>query len=175
MEDVRWQPSFVLGMAQAATGEKGYAALRQFSKQIVLGASREQGDEDMRAVFARPLVRLFDRVDVLTHMTFANEAGRFRWVFTESWLLDPDAWGRKVCHGLVLVGMDGDARFFYVTGQEAPYVLQMSGNAIVLTVPVKHELLDRWETQWTALCGRGSGGFHGAETGEDGTHQGSRG
>lgn len=151
-QEIRWQPGFVVGMAEAATGKKGFEALRQFSKQLVIGATRDEGDEDMQAVFARPLVRIFDR-EVLTHLTFANEADRFRWVFMEPWLLDPEGWREAGCDGLVLVGMDGDARFFFVPMEEALTVLQESGPAVVLTVRVGHELLDGWEAQWTALRG----------------------
>lgn len=154
MQDVRWQPGFVVGMAEAATGKKGFEALQLFAKQLVVGAVRDEGDEDMPAIFARPLVRLFDRVEVLAHLTFANEADRFRWVFTEQWLLDPEGWRAAGCDGLALIGMDGDARFFFVPMEEALMVLQESGTATVLTVPVEHELLIGWEEQWTALRGR---------------------
>ena len=148
-----WKPQFVVGIAEAVTGKRGYEALRLFSKQLAIGATRDAGDEDMSEVFARELTRLYDRVEVLTRLTFANEASRFRWLFDEPWLLDPAAWQERGCEGLVLIGMDGDARLFYVPAEEALSVLQTSGSMFVLTVRVDHADLDRWEVQWHALRG----------------------
>lgn len=156
-----WAPGFVIGLAEAATGCKGYEALRQFSKQLVVGAARDAGDERMEEVFARPLVALYGVFGVLTHLAFANDADRFRWLFlSEPWLLDPMGWEAAGCDALVLVGMDGDAKFFFVPMDEALSVLQDSDGAVVLTMPTTHPLLARWADMWANL----RGGFANAAT-----------
>jgi hypothetical protein len=149
---MRWDQSFVVGIAEAATGEKGYVALKHFAKQLAIGAVRDVGTEYMPAVYARPLVRLFDR-EVLACLTFADEADCFRWVFTEPWILDLAGWQETGCDGLALIGMDGDARFFFVPrADEALGVLQESGAAAVIRMHVDHAQLLKWEALWGELC-----------------------
>lgn len=151
-QEVQWQPSFVMGMAEAATGKRGYEALRQFAKQLVIGALRDEGDEDLQEVFKHEFVQVNGR-KVLARMTFANDAGFFRWLFDEPWARDAGAWAERAVDGLVLIGMDGDARFFYVPADEALSVLQESGTMSVLTLRAEHAVLEKWAAQWTALLG----------------------
>lgn len=138
----------VIGLAQAATGARDEAeALRQFSKQMIIGASRDKGDENLDEVFSRDLVSIFSSLNVLTGMTFLNQADYFRWDFSAyAWVSDPSQWG--ACDGLALIGMEADARFFFVTAKEAA-TLFVGGS--VLAIRAGHADLGRWEEQWRAL------------------------
>jgi len=143
-------PDLVLGFAEAATGRRGYEAMRAFAKQLIIGASRDEGAEDLTEVFSKDLLEIFG-LRVLTNISFSNEARRYRWVFSEQWVQDPDEWAARGCSGLILVGMDDDAEFFFLEASEASDLLQEWNG--VLTVPQAYEGLTRWADQWRALLG----------------------
>lgn len=147
---MRWTQEFVTGLAEAATRDRGFDALRKFAKQLVLGASREVGHEDMEQVYCRELTRVFDKLEVLARLTFANEGGFFRWYFPEVWVACREEHASRSCDGVVLIGMDGDARFFFVGADEFSVQMQ-TVDSTMLVRSVSHPDLERWEQDWRAL------------------------
>lgn len=136
--------------AEVITGEKGDDALQQFSKQLVLGASRTRGNEVLTEVFQEELLAV-NGLKVLTKMTF-EIAGRFRWSFSENWLNDLGAWEKRDCAGIALVGMQEDARFFFLTKDDAFSSIDDSEDGtFVLNIPIDHALLRNWEAQFSSL------------------------
>lgn len=138
---------FTLGVAEAATGRKGQAALDMFVRQLAIGSVRDRGPEELEKVFAEEFLTLGQDV-LLAKFSFANEVGRFKWHFEEPWINDVEEWQSKGATGAVLAGMTADVEFFLVYAGELASVVSDG----ILARRRGNPDLARWADQWMELA-----------------------
>jgi hypothetical protein len=158
-------------MAKFLTGHKGTESLNRFAKQLVIGAVRDKGFEDrqnenLKDVYECPWVRL-GHFNVLTRFAFMQAGGLFVWDFgggvsegqklggfassrgrVSQWVGDTakKVWEEHNVKGVVLVGLNDDVSFFYVSRDE---FLALDSDR--LSYKVDSETLQIWKKAWGDL------------------------
>jgi hypothetical protein len=168
---VRWDPESVRQIAQLVTTHKGSEALNRFAKMLVIGSAKDKGfsdsrNENMNEVFDREFVSL-GYFNLLTRFSFANDANRFTWDFASGvtegqklsgfasakgrhskWVGDGAAkyWEEQNVSGVVLLGMEADLHFYYLSREQ--FLLL---NQDRISARVGDSALVEWEQAWDQL------------------------
>jgi hypothetical protein len=163
--------ALVRNIAKFLTRHQGTESLNRFAKQLVVGAVGLKGfedhqNDDLKSVYDCAWVRL-GHFNMLTRFSFLESGGSYSWDFaggvsegqklsgfasskgrTSKWVGDgaKKLWEADKLTGVVLVGMNDDALFFYLNRDE---FLALDKDR--LTYKADSEELIRWSKAWDAL------------------------